>query len=238
MNYTRDLLTATNDLHVSWKDILGNEFNKPYMKNLFSFLLSEIDKDKIIYPPISNWFEALKRTSFKEVSVVIMGQDPYHGEGQAHGLSFSVKPEIVIPATLRNIFKELVEDTKVSEPSHGCLTSWSEQGILLLNTIFTVEKSLPGSHKNKGWEIFTNKIIEELSSRKKNLVFILWGKDAHEQRGNATVITAMVPLANMFGYINNLRSMSQGRAQYSMFFDHYSKVPQNVQDEVTKKIAG
>ena len=181
MNYTRDLLTATNDLNVSWKDILGNEFNKPYMKNLFSFLLSEIDKDKIIYPPISNWFEALKRTSFKEVSVVIMGQDPYHGEGQAHGLSFSVKPEIVIPATLRNIFKELVEDTKVSEPSHGCLTSWSEQGILLLNTIFTVEKSLPGSHKNKGWEIFTNKIIEELSSRKKNLVFILWGKDAQKK---------------------------------------------------------
>jgi len=94
MNYTRDLLTATNDLHVSWKDILGNEFNKPYMKNLFSFLLSEIDKDKIIYPPISNWFEALKRTSFKEVSVVILGQDPYHGEGQAHGLSFSVKPKL------------------------------------------------------------------------------------------------------------------------------------------------
>lgn len=181
MNYTCDLLTATNDLHVSWKDILGNEFNKPYMKNLFSFLLSEIDKDKIIYPPISNWFEALKRTSFNDVSVVILGQDPYHGEGQAHGLSFSVKPEIAIPATLRNIFKELVEDTKVSEPSHGCLTSWSEQGILLLNTIFTVEKSLPGSHKNKGWEIFTNKIIEELSSRRKNLVFILWGKDAQKK---------------------------------------------------------
>ena len=125
MNDMRGLLNAINDLNASWKDVLGNELNKPYMENLFSFLLSEIDKDKIIYPPISNWFEALKRTSFNDVSVVILGQDPYHGEGQAHGLSFSVKPEIAIPATLRNIFKELVEDTKVSEPSHGCLTSWS-----------------------------------------------------------------------------------------------------------------
>ena len=164
MNYTCDLLTATNDLHVSWKDILGNEFNKPYMKNFFSFLLSEIDKDKTIYPPISNWFEALKRTSFNDVSVVILGQDPYHGEGQAHGLSFSVKPEIAIPATLRNIFKELVEDTKVLEQSHGCLKSWFEQWILVLNTFVIVEKSLTGSHKNKGWEIFTNKIIEELNN--------------------------------------------------------------------------
>jgi uracil-DNA glycosylase len=178
---TRGPLTAIYDLNASWKDVLVDEFNKPYMECLFSFLLSEIDKGKIIYPPISNWFEALKRTSFNDVSVVILGQDPYHGEGQAHGLSFSVKPEIAIPASLRNIFKELVEDTGVSEPSHGCLTSWTKQGILLLNTIFTVEKSIPGSHKNRGWEIFTNKIIEELNSRKKNLVFILWGKDAQKK---------------------------------------------------------
>ena len=228
MNYTCDLLTATNDLHVSWKDILGNEFNKPYMKNLFSFLLSEIDKDKIIYPPISNWFEALKRTSFNDVSVVILGQDPYHGEGQAHGLSFSVKPEIAIPATLRNIFKELVEDTKVSEPSHGCLTSWSEQGILLLNTIFTVEKSLPGSHKNKGWEIFTNKIIEELSLRKKNLVFILWGKDAQKK---TTFIDSSKHLILRAPHPSPLSS-------YKGFFGckHFSLAEKYIYDNCKKKI--
>lgn len=176
-----DMLTATNNLHTSWKDVLGNEFKKLYMKNLFTFLQSEADKGKVIYPPISNWFEALKRTPFNEVDVIILGQDPYHGEGQAHGLSFSVKPEIAIPGSLRNIFKELVTDIKISEPPHGCLTSWSEQGVLLLNTVLTVEKSLPGSHQNIGWETFTNKIIEELSARKKNLVFILWGKDAQKK---------------------------------------------------------
>ena len=228
MNDTRGLLTATNDLHASWKDVLGNEFNKPYMKNLFSFLLSEIDKDKTIYPPISNWFEALKRTSFNDVSVVILGQDPYHGEGQAHGLSFSVKPEIAIPASLRNIFKELVEDTKVSEPSHGCLTSWSEQGILLLNTIFTVEKSLPGSHKNKGWEIFTNKIIEELSSRKKNLVFILWGKDAQKK---TTFIDSSKHLILSAPHPSPLSS-------YRGFFGckHFSLTEKYIYDNCKKKI--
>ena len=167
--------------HPSWAILLDQEFNKPYMKSLLLFLESEHEKGKIIYPPIPNWFEVLKTTAFHEVKAVIIGQDPYHGEGQAHGLSFSVKQAKIIPPSLRNIHEELLNDLKVPTPTHGNLASWSKQGVLLLNTVLTVEKSSPRSHQGVGWEIFTNKIIEELSKKKQNLVFFLWGNDAQKK---------------------------------------------------------
>jgi len=175
------LSTVNETFHPSWVSLLGQEFNKPYMKSLWSFLESEHKKGKIIYPPMHNWFEVLKKTAFDEVKAVIIGQDPYHGEGQAHGLSFSVKPDTIIPASLRNIHKELLNDLKIITPAHGHLASWSKQGVLLLNTVLTVERSSPRSHQGAGWEIFTNKIIKELSKKRQNLVFFLWGNEAQKK---------------------------------------------------------
>ena len=178
-----NLLSLQNDLHPTWRKILGGEFKKKYIKDLWAFLESEKNLGKIIYPPVPNWFEVFKKTSFNDILIIILGQDPYRSEDQAHGLSFSVKDTIKIPASLQNIFRELTNDINMPKPDHGCLNSWSEQGILLLNNVLTVEKSLPGSHQNIGWEIFTNKVITELSARKKNLVFMLWGRNAQKKAG-------------------------------------------------------
>ena len=169
------------NLESSWLKVLKDEFEKPYMKNLSIFLNNEKKNNKIIYPPGSKIFNALYLTPFTSVKVIILGQDPYHGHNQANGLSFSVEIGNKIPPSLQNIFKELNSDLNILPSQHGDLSNWAKQGVLLLNTILTVESSKPSSHSNKGWEIFTDKILHSLSSLKENLVFILWGKKAQEK---------------------------------------------------------
>ena len=169
------------NIESSWLKVLKDEFEKPYMKNLSIFLNNEKKNNKIIYPPGSKIFNALNLTPFTSVKVIILGQDPYHGQNQANGLSFSVEIGNKIPPSLQNIFKELNSDLNILPSQHGDLSNWAKQGVLLLNTILTVESSKPSSHSNKGWEIFTDKILHSLSSLKENLVFILWGKKAQEK---------------------------------------------------------
>ncbi len=168
-------------LHSSWKILLKDEFKKEYFKNLESFLTQEEQNQEVIYPPKENIFEALNQTPLNKVRVVLIGQDPYHGEGQAHGLSFSVLEEVKIPPSLRNIYKEIADDLKLEIPLHGNLTSWAREGVLLLNDVLTVRKSEAASHQKKGWEIFTNKIIELVDSECENVVFILWGSGAQKK---------------------------------------------------------
>lgn len=169
------------NLEKSWLEILKSEFEKPYMKNLSIFLNKEKNKKIKIYPPGSKIFNALNLTPFYKVKVVILGQDPYHGVKQANGLSFSVERDVEIPPSLENIYKELFSDIKLNKPDHGDLTNWAKQGVLLLNTVLTVEHGKPTSHLNKGWEEFTDNILKNLNSRKSDLVFILWGKKAQEK---------------------------------------------------------
>ncbi len=158
----------------SWSQLIEEESAKPYYRELKSFLKSE-RKEFEIYPPEKEVFSAFELTPFEKVKVVILGQDPYHGEGQAHGLSFSVKKGIKSPPSLANIYKELHADLGIEIPKHGNLENWARQGVLLLNTVMTVRKAEANSHQGKGWEIFTDRIIEKLSTEKSNLVFILWG---------------------------------------------------------------
>jgi len=166
----------------SWKEILLSELNSTYMQNLSKFLREQITLGKTIYPPGNQIFNAFNKTPFPKVKVVILGQDPYHGENQAHGLSFSVKESIKKPPSLQNIFKELQDDINIKIPSNGSLEKWANQGVLLLNSCLTVEKGKPGSHKNKGWEIFTDYILKQINSKKSNVVFILWGKYARDKK--------------------------------------------------------
>lgn len=163
-----------------WDNVLKDEYNKEYFKNLMSFVNDEYN-NKTIYPEYSNIFNALKHTSYNDVLVVILGQDPYHGEGEAHGLSFSVQEGVKMPPSLRNIFKELKSDLDIDRTKTD-LTDWADQGVLLLNSILTVLKDTPLSHKNKGWEVFTDKIIEKLGEREKPMVFILWGSYARSKK--------------------------------------------------------
>ena len=178
-------------LQNTWKEKLLPEFEKDYMKNLSVFLREEKAKKKIIYPPGKKIFNALNLTDFHKVKAVIVGQDPYHGEGQANGLSFSVEDGIAKPPSLRNIFKELKSDLRIEEPTHGNLTNWGKNGVLLLNSVLTVEAHKPGSHYNRGWERFTNKILELLSENKK-VVFILWGKKAQEKASSVNLTDSFV----------------------------------------------
>lgn len=164
----------------SWKDALSVEFQKTYFLDLVSFLKKEYASKKI-YPPGSLIFNAFNKCSFNNVKVVIIGQDPYHGDGQAHGLSFSVPEMIAIPRSLQNIFKEMKSDLRVSVPDSGNLSHWAEQGVLLLNSILTVRKAKPSSHKMQGWETFTDSVIELISNKHQNIVFILWGAYAHKK---------------------------------------------------------
>jgi len=163
-----------------WSDYLNPEKDKQYFKALDSYLKSK--KNLNIYPPKDCWFKALEYSSFEKTKVIILGQDPYHQERQAEGLSFSVPKGVIIPPSLRNIFKELQsDDVSFSKPEHGNLVSWANQGVLLLNSVLTVEQNSPASHANKGWENFTDKVIQILSSNKTNLVFILWGAYANKK---------------------------------------------------------
>lgn len=162
-------------LHPSWLDILQEEFEQPYMKELRDFLLSEKKSGKEIFPAGNEIFEALNITPFNEVKVLILGQDPYHGLGQAHGLSFSVRPNVPIPPSLLNIFTELHNDLNIAPAKHGHLTHWAKQGVLLLNAVLTVEKHHAASHRNRGWETFTDRIVHLLDEKGENIAFILWG---------------------------------------------------------------
>ncbi len=161
----------------SWKNVLIDEFNTPYFITLKQFLVDE-KKYYTIYPPGSKIFAAFNITPFESVKVVILGQDPYHGKGQAHGLCFSVPSRITPPPSLINIFKEIHDDLGIPIPDHGNLQAWSEQGVLLLNATLTVRANQPGSHQNKGWEMFTDTVIRKLSEEREGLVFLLWGKFA------------------------------------------------------------
>ncbi len=168
-------------LDASWLAVLGEEFDKPYMQSLDRFLVDEKANGKVIFPASSRWFAAFNNTSFEKVKVVILGQDPYHGPEQAHGLCFSVPPEIKIPPSLVNIYKELATDLNIPVSTNGCLQHWAEQGVLLLNATLTVENAQAGSHQNKGWEAFTDKAIQVLNEQRDNLVFILWGTYAQKK---------------------------------------------------------
>jgi len=166
----------------SWYKRLKEEFEKPYFKNIIHFLDTEKEKGKTIFPEESKIFNAFNSTPFNQVKTVILGQDPYHGAGQAMGLSFSVPRGIRIPPSLRNIYKELNRSTDFKIPDHGDLSPWTTEGVFLLNTILTVEAGKPGSHATIGWEIFTDRVIEILSDQKDGLVFLLWGNHARSKK--------------------------------------------------------
>lgn len=169
------------DLHQSWLDVIGDEFNAPYMKALKQFLLEEKRMGKAIYPSGKDIFNALNTTPFDQVKVVILGQDPYHGPGQAHGLSFSVLPGVRFPPSLQNIFKEIQQELNIPFPTHGCLQSWAQQGVLLLNATLTVEQARAGSHQGRGWEQFTDAIVHQLNDKSDGVVFLLWGSYAQKK---------------------------------------------------------
>ncbi|MFV0522135.1 MAG: uracil-DNA glycosylase [Mangrovibacterium sp.] len=161
----------------SWKEILAEEFEKDYFKSVTDFVRKEYQTTRV-YPPASLLFNAFNQCSFDKLKVVIIGQDPYHGAGQAHGLSFSVPEGVRIPPSLRNIFKELHDDVQKTIPQSGNLTAWAQQGVLLLNATLTVREAQAGSHQKKGWETFTDAVIRLISERAEGVVFILWGSYA------------------------------------------------------------
>ena len=164
------------ELEPSWLEVLRDEFDKGYMVQLRAFLKNEKLSGNKIYPKGSDIFNAFEQTPFANLKVVILGQDPYHGENQAHGLSFSVQKGITIPPSLRNIYKEMTTDIPgFVVPTHGDLTEWAKQGVLLLNASLTVQAGIPGSHQKKGWEEFTDNVIKTLSDKKEGIIFILWG---------------------------------------------------------------
>jgi uracil-DNA glycosylase len=168
-------------LEPSWKARLLPEFSRPYMRDLREFLKKEVQARKIIYPRGGEYFAALDHTPFDKVKVVILGQDPYHGVNQAHGLCFSVRPRVEIPPSLQNIFIELKDDLGIEPPDHGHLVHWAEQGVLLLNATLTVEAGKAGSHQDKGWEKFTDAVIDVLNREREGLVFVLWGSYAQKK---------------------------------------------------------
>ncbi|WP_341282271.1 uracil-DNA glycosylase [Paenibacillus sp. FSL H8-0537] len=184
-------------LNNDWADRLQSEFEQPYFKNLEAFLTEQYST-KTVYPKQEDVFNALNYTSYEGTRVVILGQDPYHGVGQAHGLSFSVQPGVAVPRSLGNIYKELHADLGCTIPTHGSLRAWAEQGVLLLNTVLTVEAAAANSHKKKGWETFTDRIITALNERERPVVFILWGNPAQKKlelidTGKHKIITSVHP---------------------------------------------
>ncbi len=168
-------------LEDSWKSRLSDEFNASYMQDLKKFIVQQINAGKVIYPQGSEYFFALNMTPFDDVKVVILGQDPYHGQNQAHGLCFSVKPGVPLPPSLVNIYKEFESDIGIKQPNHGYLSSWASQGVLMLNSVLTVEDGKAGSHRNRGWEQFTDKIIDLIATEKEGVVFVLWGSYAQKK---------------------------------------------------------
>lgn len=191
-------ITVAPRIEESWKAALSGEFPKDYFRQLKAFLLQEKQKGETVYPPGGQIFNAFDSTPFDKVKVVILGQDPYHGRGQAHGLCFSVQRGIKPPPSLVNIYKELHSDLGFQAPAHGYLQNWAEQGVLLLNALLTVRAASPGSHRGKGWEQFTDAVIQKLNEDREGLVFMLWGKyaqekGAHIDRERHLVLTAPHP---------------------------------------------
>jgi uracil-DNA glycosylase len=169
------------DLPDDWLAVLGGEFEQPYMQNLKAFLAEEKAQGKVIYPHSSDWFNAFKYTPLNQLKVVILGQDPYHGPNQAHGLCFSVRPGVKTPPSLVNIYKELQSDLGIQPVNHGYLTSWAKQGVLMINAVLTVEQANAGSHQKKGWEQFTDKVIHVINEQLDGVVFLLWGSYAQKK---------------------------------------------------------
>ncbi|NGX39196.1 MAG: Uracil-DNA glycosylase [Chlamydiae bacterium] len=183
----------------NWHEVLKEEVEQPYIQELKDFLTEEKRAGKTIYPPDDSVFYAFAMTPFGDVKVVIMGQDPYHGPGQAHGMSFSVPPGVRPPPSLQNIFKELEEDVHIPPPETGCLTCWAKQGVLLLNATLTVRAGEPKSHYGRGWERFTDAVLKKLAEREDPIVFLLWGRSAKEkcehlfEHSHHVVLTATHP---------------------------------------------
>lgn len=175
------MANAAIKIDQNWLDIIGGEFEQPYMARLKAFLQAEKAQHKIIYPKGADIFNALNTTPFEKIEVVILGQDPYHGEGQAHGLSFSVRKGVPLPPSLKNIYKEIEDEYHIKMPRSGDLTRWAEQGVLLLNATLTVQQSNAGSHQKKGWEEFTDAIIRAINERREHVVFMLWGSYAQKK---------------------------------------------------------
>lgn len=174
---------AAGDIRLddSWKAVLGDEFSKSYMRDLKAFLSQEKAEGKHIFPAGSEYFRALDLTPLDQVRVVILGQDPYHGAGQAHGLCFSVRPGVRVPPSLVNIYKELKSDLGVEPPGHGFLEHWARQGVLLLNSVLTVEEARAASHQGRGWETFTDAVIRSVNEQCEHVVFLLWGAYAQKK---------------------------------------------------------
>ena len=173
--------TPFPDLPKSWQPYLADEFTLPYMQELGEFLVNERARHTV-YPPHDEVFTALELTPYDSVKVLILGQDPYHGPGQAHGLSFSVQPGISVPPSLRNIYKELEDDLSITPPSNGFLKAWAEQGVLMLNAVLTVRRAQANAHKDKGWELFTDTVIKAVNQKEERVVFVLWGNYAQKKR--------------------------------------------------------
>ena len=168
------------ELPAAWRKKLADEFEKPYFEKLQGFVDKE-RKTHTVFPPEKEVFNAFQHTPYDNVKVMLLGQDPYHDEGQAHGLCFSVRPGVRPPPSLRNIFKELASDMACPIPGHGCLTSWADQGVFLLNAVLTVRAHEPASHKNKGWEVFTDEVIRKVNEKSDRVVFLLWGRYAQDK---------------------------------------------------------
>ncbi|WP_110708753.1 uracil-DNA glycosylase [Salinicola sp. CR57] len=189
---------AQSPLPDSWNAHLGDEFRAPYMQALREFLAQEKAAHKVIYPHSSHWFRAFELTPLERVKVVILGQDPYHGPHQAHGLCFSVRPGVPTPPSLQNIYKELATDVGTTPVNHGFLESWAQQGVMLLNSVLTVEQGNAGSHRNRGWETFTDRAIQTINEHCDGVVFLLWGSYAQKKasfvdRGKHLVLHAPHP---------------------------------------------
>ena len=170
----------------TWQEAIGAEKAQPYFRQILAHVRAERESGQTVYPPAADVFNAFKYTEFADVKVVILGQDPYHNEGQAHGLAFSVREGVAVPPSLVNIYKELADDIAgFSVPPHGCLTRWAEQGVLLLNTVLTVRAHRAHSHADLGWETFTNRVVAQINSGRENVVFMLWG--SHAQKKGAMI---------------------------------------------------
>lgn len=175
-------MPSPSSVELNWKSLLAPEKEKKYFQAILNFLKIERARGKIIYPASENIFNALKLTPFSDITVVIIGQDPYHNPGQAHGLSFSVPKGMIPPPSLLNIFQELKNDCGVETPRHGCLENWAKQGVLLLNSVLTVEENKPGSHANIGWQIFTDEVIQKINQHPNPVIYLLWGSYAQKKR--------------------------------------------------------
>ncbi len=205
-------------MHESWRGVLDDAFEEPEMRQLRAFLMTEVTAGRRFFPPADLVFNALWLTPFDEVRVVILGQDPYHGPGQAMGLCFSVPAGVPQPPSLQNVFKELLTDLGLPIPASGDLTPWAERGVLLLNSVLTVAPRSPGSHAGKGWEPFTDRVIRELSDRREGIVFLLWGKYAHQKgavvdRSRHHVLTASHPSPYSANGFFGCRHFSQANAR-------------------------